>query len=67
MLMDSRESSGPSRLRYFTGCSARSFRPASPLDGAVRAFSLLDSYVYGFGIQTLNMTMDSELSPEEYG
>ena len=32
---------------------------------AVRAFSVLDSYVYGFGRQQLNMSAGPDIKPEE--
>jgi len=35
------------------------------VDGASRAFSLLDSYIYGFGIQQFNFSADGDASPEE--
>jgi hypothetical protein len=35
------------------------------MDGAARAFSLLDSYIYGFGIQQMNFTADDGASTEE--
>ena len=51
MLIDSRESSGPSRLRYFDWVLGTLINVGFSAEGAARAFSLLDSYVYGFGIQ----------------
>lgn len=35
------------------------------LEDAARAFSLLDSYVYGFGIQQSNFTGEGDASSEE--
>ena len=54
MLFDSRESSGPSRLRYFDWVLGTLMRAGFSVDDAARAFSLLDSYIYGFGIQQFN-------------
>jgi len=64
-LIDSRESSGPARLRYFDGVIGTLRRAGFTLELAVRAFSLLDSYVYGFGRQQLSSSAGSDSSPEE--
>ena len=64
-LLDSRKSSGPSRLRYFEWVLGTLFQAGFSLTGAGRAFSLLDSYIYGFSIQQLNAKADGEASPEE--
>ena len=65
MLIDSRESSGPSRLRYFDWVLGTLMKAGFSLDGAARAFSLLDSYVYGFGIQQFNVSASGDASTEE--
>jgi AcrR family transcriptional regulator len=65
MLFDSRESSGPSRLRYFDWVLGTLIRAGFSVDGAARAFSLLDSYVYGFGIQQFNVSADGAAPTEE--
>ena len=64
-LIDSRESSGPARLRYFDWVIGTLRRAGFTLERAVRAFSLLDSYVYGFGRQQLNVSMPPGIKPEE--
>ena len=64
-LIDSRESSGPARLRYFDWVLGTLRRAGFTLELVVRAFSLLDSYIYGFGRQQLNMSAGSEGEPEE--
>ena len=64
-LVDSRQSSGPARLRYFDWVIGTLRRAGFTLELAVRAFSLLDSYVYGFGRQQLNVSADSDSTPEE--
>ncbi len=65
MLLDSRESSGPVRLRYLDWVLGTLMKSGFSMDGAVRAFSLLDAYIYGFGIQQFNMSAESGASPEE--
>ncbi len=64
-LLDSRESSGPARLRYLDWVLGTLMEAGFSVDGAARAFSLLDSYIYGFGIQQFNFTADGDASPEE--
>jgi AcrR family transcriptional regulator len=63
-LIDSRESSGPARLRYFDWVIGTLRRAGFTLELAVRAFSLLDSYVYGFGRQQLNVSTPPDADPE---
>jgi AcrR family transcriptional regulator len=65
MLLDSRQSSGPARLRYFDWVLGTLMTAGFSVDGAARAFSLIDSYVYGFGIQQFNFSAGSEAPPEE--
>jgi AcrR family transcriptional regulator len=64
-LVDSRESSGPARLRYFDWVLGTLRRAGFTLEMAARAFSLIDSYIYGFGRQQLNMSAGSDMTPEE--
>lgn len=64
-LLDSRGSNGPSRLRYFDWVLRTLVEAGFSLEDAARAFSLLDSYVYGFGIQQSNFSGGSEASSEE--
>ena len=64
-LLDSRETSGPSRMLYLDWVLGTLMEAGFSLDGAARAFSLLDSYIYGFGIQQFNMSADGDASPEE--
>ena len=52
-LMDSRTTSGPARLRYFDWVLGVLEDAGFPLDVAVRCFSVLDSYISGFGRQLL--------------
>lgn len=65
LLIDSRESSGPSALRYYEWVLATLLRAGFSLDAAARAFSLLDSYIYGFGIQQSNFSAGGDTAPEE--
>jgi AcrR family transcriptional regulator len=65
MLFDSRESSGPSRLRYYDWVLGTLMGAGFSIDDAARAFSLLDSYVYGFGIEQFNYSAGGDASPEE--
>ena len=65
MLFDSRESSGPARLHYFDWVLGKLMTAGFSVEGAARAFSLLDSYIYGFGIQQFNFSADSDVPTEE--
>jgi AcrR family transcriptional regulator len=65
LLLDSRESSGPAGLRYFDWVLGTLLRAGFSMDDAPRVFSLLDSYIYGFGIQQFNFSAGSDTSPEE--
>ena len=64
-LIDSRESSGPERLRYFEWVIGTLRRAGFSVELAAHAFSILDSYIYGFGRQQLNMSAGSGAEPEE--
>lgn len=64
-LMDSRVSSGPARLRYFDRMLGTLNVAGFPLETAVRAFSVLDSYIYGFGRQLLSVVSEDERHAEK--
>lgn len=64
-LIDSRESSGPARLRYLDWVIGTLRRGGFSIDQTARAFSLLDSYVYGFGRQQFNMSAGGDASLEQ--
>lgn len=64
-LFDSRQSSGPARLHYYDWVLDQLMTAGFSVDGAVRAFSLLDSYIYGFGIQQFNYSPDGDTSSWE--
>jgi AcrR family transcriptional regulator len=53
-LLDTRTRSGPTRLRYLDHLIGMLLGAGFSTAGAARAISLLDSYVYGFGIQQAN-------------
>jgi AcrR family transcriptional regulator len=65
VLMDSRRSSGPARLHYFDWVIGTLRRAGFSLQMAARAFSLVDSYIYGFGRQQFNMAAGGHVTPEE--
>ena len=65
LLLDSRQSSGPARLHYYDWVLGILIEAGFSLDGAAGAFSLLDSYIYGFGIQASNLSGADDMTPEE--
>jgi AcrR family transcriptional regulator len=64
-LIDSRESSGPERLRYFDWVIGTLRRAGFSVELAARAFSVLDSYIYGFGRQQSHLPAGDAAEPEE--
>ena len=64
-LIDSRESSGPARLRYFDWMIGTLRRAGFTLEMTAHALSVLDSYIYGFGRQQLNVSPEGDATPEE--
>jgi AcrR family transcriptional regulator len=54
-LIDSRLGGGPGRLRYFESVIRVLRRAGFTTELAARAFSIIDSYVYGFCRQSLNI------------
>lgn len=66
-LVDARMSGGPRRLRYFNAILGTLKRAGFPIDLASRAFSLLDSYIYGFCRQNDSRPADAtgEISSAE--
>jgi AcrR family transcriptional regulator len=64
-LIDSRQSSGPARLRYFDWVLGTLRGAGFSLEKAAHAFSVLDSYIYGFGRQALNAAVDPDADPRE--
>jgi AcrR family transcriptional regulator len=63
-LIDARPSSGPARLRYFDQMVGTLRRAGFSLEASAHAFSILDSYIYGFGRQQLGISAESDASPE---
>jgi AcrR family transcriptional regulator len=63
-LIDSRETSGPARLRYLDWVLGTLVRGGFSLQTAARCFSVLDSYIYGFGKQQLNVSADGAPTEE---
>ena len=64
-LMDTRVSSGPSRLRYFDRMLGTLNGAGFSMELAGRAFSVLDCYIYGFGRQRLGTASGEEGQVEE--
>jgi AcrR family transcriptional regulator len=64
-LVDSRTSSGPSRLRYLDWVLGTLVRAGFSIESAARAFSVLDSYIYGFGRQQMNTSSDGTPTEEQ--
>jgi hypothetical protein len=78
-LMESRSSPGPATLRHHDAV-IRSLRQAGfPVALAAHAFSVLDSYIYGFALQEASLPFDTgqetadlaqmimaQLTPDEY-
>jgi hypothetical protein len=58
------QASGPARLHYLDWVLGTLEDVSFPLDVAARRFSVLDSYIYGFGRQQLAATA-GEAPPEE--
>lgn len=65
LLLDSRQSSGPARLHYYDRVLGSLIEAGFTLEGAARAFSIIDSYIYGFGIQQSNLAPSDGMTPEE--
>jgi AcrR family transcriptional regulator len=59
-LMDSRIGAGPARLRYFDAMIGTLLGAGFSLELAARSFSVLDSYIYGFGHQQRSITTNDE-------
>ncbi|MFA6507442.1 MAG: TetR/AcrR family transcriptional regulator [Treponemataceae bacterium] len=55
VLIDSRLGGGPGRLRYFESVIGSLRRSGFSLQLSARAFSLIDSYIYGFGRQSASL------------
>jgi AcrR family transcriptional regulator len=62
-LMDSRRSPGPATLRHHEAVIATLRRAGFPLRAVGHAYSLLDSYTYGFAVQEAALPMDADDAP----
>ncbi|MEU1280347.1 TetR/AcrR family transcriptional regulator [Streptomyces sp. NPDC005805] len=58
-LMDSRRNPGPATLRHHDAVLGRLRTGGFSVAGAAHAFSVLDSYVYGFALQELSLPFDA--------
>jgi len=63
-LIESRVSASTSRLRYFDTIIGTLHRAGFSLELAAHAFSILDCYIYGFGLQNSSMVSNSDASYE---
>jgi AcrR family transcriptional regulator len=59
MLMDSRISPGPATLRHHNWVIGRLRAGGFPIDLAAHAFSILDSFIFGFVIQDTSLPFDT--------
>ena len=57
-LMDSRRNPGPATLRHHDAVIGSLRRGGFSIEGAATAFSLIDSYLYGFVLQELNLPFE---------
>ena len=62
-LMDSRRSPGPATLRHHEAVIATLRRGGFPIEAVGHAYSLLDSYTYGFAVQEAALPMDADDAP----
>ena len=63
-LIESRVSASTARLRYFDTIIGTLHHAGFSLELAARAFSILDCYIYGFGLQNSNMAPSGDASYE---
>jgi len=63
-LMDSRRNPGPATLRHHDAVIGTLRRAGFPVEMAGHAYSLLDSYIYGFAVQEAALPFDPESVPE---
>lgn len=62
-LMDSRRSPGPATLRHHEAVIGTLRRGGFPIEMVGHAYSLLDSYTYGFAVQEAALPMDADDAP----
>jgi hypothetical protein len=63
--MESRSSPGPATLRHHDAVIGSCRRAGFSVQMAAHAFSLLDSYIYGFVLQEVNLPFDDADNLEE--
>jgi len=66
-LMESRANPGPATLRYHDSVIGTLRRAGFSIAMAAHAFSLFDSYVYGFALQEAGLPFDSATAPDVAG
>jgi AcrR family transcriptional regulator len=64
-IMESRSSPGPATLRHHDAVIGSCRRAGFSVQMAAHAFSLLDSYIYGFVLQEVNLPFDDTDNLEE--
>jgi AcrR family transcriptional regulator len=64
-LLESRRTAGPAAMRYFNSVLGVLRRAGFPPAAALCAFSILDSYAYGFVIQEKNLPTGSDAEAQE--
>ena len=64
-IMESRTSPGPATLRHLDGVIGCCRRAGFSVEMAAHAFSLIDSYIYGFVLQEVNLPFKDEDDLEE--
>jgi AcrR family transcriptional regulator len=64
-LLESRRTVGPAAMRYFNSVLGVLRRAGFPPAAALRAFSILDSYAYGFVIQEKNLPTGSDAEAQD--
>jgi AcrR family transcriptional regulator len=64
-IMESRSSPGPATLRHHDAVLGYCRRAGFSIEMAAHAFSLIDSYVYGFVLQEVNLPFDDTDALEE--
>lgn len=63
MLLMSRYNIGPGMTRYLDGTLGRLREGGFTIEGALDAWNTLDSHLYGFTLQELNLPFDAEDAP----
>lgn len=63
-LMESRANPGPATLRHHDAVIGTFRRAGFSIELTAHAYSLLDSYVYGFALEEASLPFDTESAPE---